>query len=127
MSDLTFLPWARAGAGAAVNTPANAAAPAMGQNRPQVQVQLTVTQTLDGGAPAPLSPAPGVTMELLGPGDVTGLAPGQVIRTEPPDGATGVDPTVFPAVEFAEVTLPWLFTPAPENAPWPGSKSGSAW
>jgi len=116
MGDLTFLPWARAGAGAAVN----ASGTVMGPNRPPVQVQLTVTQTLDGGTPTTLAPGPGVSLELLGPGDVTGLAPGQVIRTDPADGATGVDPTVFPAVEFAEATLPWLFTPAPENAPWPG-------
>ena len=87
MGDLTFLPWARAGASAAVN----ATGTAMGPNRPPVQVQLTVTQTLDGGTPATLTPDPGVSMELLGPGDVTGLAPGQVIRTEPADGATGVD------------------------------------
>ena len=126
MGELTFLPWARAGAGAAVNTAANAAAPVMGPNRPQVQVQLTVTQTLDGGTPAQLSPSPAISMELLGPGDVTGFAPGQVIRTEPADGAASVDPTVFPAVEFAEVTLPWLFTPAPENAPWPGGTAPPA-
>jgi hypothetical protein len=117
MGDLTFLPWARAGASAAVN----ATATAMGPNRPSISVRLTVTQTLDGGAPATLNPNPGVTMELLGPGDVTGLAPGQVIRTEPADGTIGVEPTVFPAVEFGDVTLPWLFTPAPENAPWPGA------
>jgi len=122
MGDLTFLPWARAGAGAAVN----ASGAVMGPNRPPVQVQLTVTRTPDGGTPIPLAPSPGVSLELLGPGDVTGLAPGQVIRTEPPDGAIGVEPRVFPAVEFAEATLPWLFTPAPENAPWPGGVAPAA-
>ena len=122
MSDLTFLPWARAGAGAAVNSSGTA----MGPNRLQFKVQLTVTQTLDSGTATPLSPAPVVALELLGPGDVTGLAPGQVIRTDPADGATGVDPTVFPAVEFAEATLPWLFTPAPENVPWPGKNAPAA-
>jgi hypothetical protein len=123
MGNLTFLPWARSGVGAAVN----AAGTVMGPNRPAVQVQLTVTQTPDGGGtPATLTPDPGVTLELLGPGDVTGLAPGQVLRTDPIDGDTGVDPTVFPSVEFAEPTLPWLLTPAPENAPWPGTAAPQA-
>ena len=114
MSDLTFLPWLAAGASAAVNE----ASTAMGANRAKVQVALSVTKTPDGAAGQALSA--GVTMELLGPGDVLGLAPGQVIRTEPADGAIGVETTIFPAVEFGEPTLPWLFTPAPEDATWPG-------
>jgi hypothetical protein len=114
MSDLTFLPWLTAGASAAVN----GTSLAMGANRPKVQVALAVTKTVDGTAPPPLSA--GISMDLLGPGDVLGLAPGQVIRTEPADGATGVETTIFPAVEFGEPTLPWLFTPAPEDATWPG-------
>jgi hypothetical protein len=121
MATLTFVPWVRAGAGAAVN----AAATAMGANRPAVPVALTVTKTLDGQVPGTL-PTVGVSMQLLGPGDVLGLAPGQVIRTEPADGSTGVEPTLFPAVEFADLTLPWLFTPAPENAGWPGGPAPPA-
>jgi len=42
-SDLTFLPWLRGGAGAAVN----AAGTVMGANRLTFQVDLTVTKTLD--------------------------------------------------------------------------------
>jgi hypothetical protein len=121
MGDLTFLPWVRAGAGAAVN----AAGTAMGANRPSVLIKLIVTKTPDNQTAGPL-PTVDVGMQLLGPGDVLGLAPGQVIRTEPADGAAGVDPAVFPAVEFAELTLPWLFTPAPENASWPGGAAPPA-
>lgn len=118
MGDLTFLPWVRAGAGAAVN----AAGTPMGANRPRVPVALTVTKTLDNQTASTL-PSVDVGMQLLGPGDVLGLTPGQVIRTEPADGATGVDPAGFAAVEFGELTLPWLFTPAPENAGWPGGSA----
>jgi hypothetical protein len=120
---VTFLPWARAGAAAAVN----AAGAVMGANRPTVQVELTVSKTPDQGAATVIppgraagSPSVTVSMPMLGPGDVVGLAPGQVIRTEPADGATGVLTTVFAAVEFGDPTLPWLFTPAAENVTWPG-------
>jgi hypothetical protein len=130
MSTLTFLPWTRAGAAAAVN----AAGTVMGANRAAVQVGLTVTKKLDDGTTSTLkaaggqagSPSASVSMPMLGPGDVLGLAPGQVIRTEPADGATGVLTTVFPAVEFGEATLPWLFTPAAENVGWPGSTAPPA-
>ena len=124
MAAVTFLPWARAGAGATIN----AAGPAMGANRPSAQVVLAVSKTLDNtpattivpaGSPAG-TPSVAVTMPLLGPGDVLGLAPGQVIRSEPADGATGVLSTVFAVVEFGDLTLPWLFTPAAENIGWPG-------
>jgi hypothetical protein len=129
MAAVTFLPWARAGAGATVN----ATGTAMGANRPTVQVELTVSKTPDQGAATVIpagnpagSPSVTVGMPMLGPGDVLGLAPGQVIRTEPADGATGVLTTVFAAVEFGDLTLPWLFTPAAENVTWPGGQAPPA-
>jgi len=121
MGTVTFLPWTLAGASAVVN----AAGTAMGTNRPAVHVALTVTKQLDNGSTTLLPPAT-VDMQLLGPGDILGLAPGQVARTEPADGATGVLTSVFPAVEFAELTLPWLFTPAAENVGWPGGTAPPA-
>jgi hypothetical protein len=129
MVAVTFLPWARAGAAAAIN----AAGAVMSASRPTVQVELTVSKTPDQGA-ATVIPAgqpaghPSVTvaMPMLGPGDVLGLAPGQVIRAEPADGATGVLTTTFAAVEFGEPTLPWLFTPAAENVTWPGAPAPPA-
>lgn len=96
----------------------NTAATAMAPNRQDFTVDLTVTKAFGSGAPNSLTV--GVGMEMLGPGDVLGLAPGQVIRTEPADRATGVETTLFPSVEFAEPALPWLLTPGPENAGWPG-------
>jgi hypothetical protein len=129
MGAVTFLPWARAGAGATIST----AGTVMGANRPSVQVELTVSKTPDHGAAAVIpagTPAgrPSVTvgMPMLGPGDVLGLAPGQVIRTEPADGATGVLTTAFAAVEFGDPTLPWLFTPAAENVTWPAGQAPPA-
>jgi hypothetical protein len=129
MATVTFLPWTLAGASAVVN----AAGSSMGSNRPAVQVALTVTkQTSAGtttvvpaGGPAD-GPSATVSMQLLGPGDILGLAPGQAATTEPVDGATGVLTSIFASVEFAELTLPWLFTPAAENVGWPGGSAPPA-
>ena len=84
---------------------------------------ITQPDTLGPNQPA-LSTAPvgvavsGVTNPIThqaivrGPGDVVGLTPSQVVRTDPIDGAVGVEPNYFAQVEFDRPDLPWLFTPA---------------
>jgi hypothetical protein len=52
-----------------------------------------------------------VPVALLGPGDVGGLDPAQVRRTEPVDGCTDFEPAMFPYVELRDPDLPWRFTP----------------
>ena len=54
-------------------------------------------------------------MRLYGPGDITGIDPQQVVRTEPSHLATGFEPNYFPAIEFDRSDFPWLFTPAKAN------------
>jgi hypothetical protein len=49
---------------------------------------------------------------VRGPGDVIGIAASQVVRTDPVDGAVGVEPNYFAHVEFDRPELPWLFTPS---------------
>lgn len=78
--------------------------------------------TLGPGQPAQASAAVGVSVvghgqidhaaKLRGPGDVIQLTERQVIRTDPVDGAVGVEPNYFAQVQFDRPDLPWLFTPA---------------
>ena len=79
------------------------------------QVQVSVTMS-SGGPPIP------VTVGLYGPGEVVGLDPRQILRTDPSPGAQEVEPNYFPLIEFAAPDLPWMFTPtgAVNNrlAPW---------
>jgi hypothetical protein len=114
MNTLTFLPWARAGAAAALSEKSE-----LGANRARIKVSLNVTRTLDDGSTTVLkSPATGndepslaVSFPMLGPGDVAGIDAGQVVRTEPTDGARGIDTKQLVCVEFDDPTLPWLLTP----------------
>ncbi|MFD2093350.1 hypothetical protein [Blastococcus deserti] len=90
----TFLPWLRDGiASDVIDVAGDRAAP---------HLDLVVN-----GVPI----TPELPVRLLGPGEVTGIAPEQVIRTDPVDGATAVPPNYFPLVEFDEPALPWLFSP----------------
>ncbi len=54
----------------------------------------------------------GQTLALRGPGDVVGLAAGQVLRTDPVSGDRDAEPNYFVTVELATADLPWMFTPA---------------
>jgi hypothetical protein len=84
---------------------------------------ITRPDTFGGGQPALATAPVGLTVSgvaepvthaavVRGPGDVIGLAASQVVRTDPVDGAVGVEPNYFAQVEFDRPDLPWLFAPA---------------
>jgi len=49
---------------------------------------------------------------LLAPGDVIGINPDAVVRTEPRDWVTEFEPSYLAFIEFYEEDLPWRYTPA---------------
>lgn len=108
MADLTatyvFLPWVRQGAAAGIQTADNP------DNKPDADPKGVVTVT----ASLRVNGADSIerTVRLYGPGDVTGIDPQQVIRTEPRHLAQEFEPNYFPAIEFDRPDFPWLFTPA---------------
>src|SRR5262245_12773525 len=64
-----------------------------------------------------------VPVKLYGPGDVTGLDPREIIRTDPHHLFTNFEPNYFPLIEFDRPDFPWLFTPATADStghlqPW---------
>ena len=52
------------------------------------------------------------TLPVRDPGSVAALAPGEVLRVDPPDGSADAATNLFPYVELRTADLPWLFTPA---------------
>ena len=118
LATFQFLPWVRRGLSASLANPDTAGTdpPA----RAQLPVRLTVT-ALRSGSVASAQPA-GVTALLYGPGDVVGVDPRHVIRTEPRDLTPNFEASYFAAIEFDHPDFPWMFTPAaPSGArlrPW---------
>ena len=94
-----FLPWARRGLSAALATPD------VGQDLDQ-RARLSAGLTVTGAG------AHGVDLALYGPGDVIGLDPRLVIRTDPKPHSTDCEPNYLAGIEFDLPELPWLFTPA---------------
>ena len=110
-ASLSFLPWVRQGAAAAIANP----------------------DTLDATPPAAATVSPKLALNnrnltspgirLRGPGDAIGIDPNQVIRTDPRPGATDFESNCFASIEFDRPDFPWLLTPAHANSarqlrPW---------
>jgi hypothetical protein len=108
LATFQFLPWVRRGLSAVLANPDTAGTdpPA----RAQLPVQLIVT-ALRSGSVVSSQPA-GVTAMLYGPGDVVGVDPRHVIRTEPRDMTPNFEANYFAAIEFDHPDFPWMFTPA---------------
>ncbi|MCG5219246.1 hypothetical protein [Streptosporangium sp. KLBMP 9127] len=89
------------------------------------RAKVTTTVTLTGTAPdgAPTGTATGtVNFLLAGPADVVGPAPGAITNRYPAPGTIDHETDRCPHVEFADVTLPWRYTPAPRPAAGTGGQ-----
>jgi hypothetical protein len=111
-----FLSWARRGIGASVNTPTDTGAL---PDRVSLDVQLSLSVQQDSATNVqPVSRA----VEMFGPGDVIGIDPRHIIRTEPRNFTVNFEPNYLCGIEFDTPDLPWLFTPAAPNGnklrPW---------
>jgi len=111
MSEIAFLPYLRRGLAAALSNrdPLRGALPR----------DASLTAWIDVGGRHVTQP-----VVLRGPGDVTGLAPGQITRREPVPDSAAVEDTYFALVEFLAPDLPWLLTPA---APATGNERLRPW
>jgi len=111
----TFLPWLRQGLANRI-----AGAPAAVRASVQVDLQLSAAALAGGQLTAPVSRA----IDLYGPGDVIGVDPRAILRTEPRNWITDVEPNYLAAIEFCDEDFPWRYTPdAPDAAtgrlaPW---------
>jgi hypothetical protein len=111
-----FQAWARRGIGASVSNVDSGTLP--DHARLSVQLGLDVT---GGTQPNPVLP-PAQSVVLLGPGDIAGVDPRMIIRTEPRQFTVNFEPNYLCGIEFDSPDFPWLFTPAAPNGdrlhPW---------
>jgi hypothetical protein len=111
-----FMAWARRGIGTSVANIDSGSLP----DRASLSVQLSLNVT-GGAAPNPVA-LPAVSVDLFGPGDVIGVDPRYVIRTEPRPLTSNFEPNYLCGIEFDTPDFPWLFTPAAPSGdrlhPW---------
>jgi hypothetical protein len=104
MSEYTFLPWMRRGLANELKDPAGA-----GSSRAKLEVSITVGADVPGPAEAPNVKA----IKIVGPGDILGMNPRQVIRTEPRAGTSDFEPNYLAAVDFYDEDFLWRYSPFP--------------
>lgn len=57
------------------------------------------------------------TVQVYGPGDVIGIDPRHIVRTDPRAGTDNFEPNMLASIEFEHPDMPWLFTPAAADGP----------
>jgi hypothetical protein len=100
-----FRPWVRRGVATVAGQPDGPSLP----DRATLDVTLSVTAA---GSAIELPQTPQMTVHVYGPGDVIGVDPRHVIRTEPRDKTMNFEPNYLAGIEFDYPDFPWLFTPA---------------
>lgn len=63
-------------------------------------------------------------LNLHGPGDVIGVKPEAIIRVDPIEGRTDLEPNYLPYIEFYDEDLPWRYTPATPTDEGTGTDHG---
>ena len=116
-SAYSFLSWLRRGIATQITEPPGSAA------RASVTVRLRVAgpATAGGGT---LTQDIQHDVALYGPGDVIGVDPRAIVRTDPRDQITSFEPNYLPCIEFYDEDFPWRYSPAVPDpatgrlAPW---------
>ena len=108
-----FLPWVRFGVLSRVSKPDPLNATLSPRVQVDVKLRVNTTETEDVSR----------SLAVCGPGDVIGIDPREVIRTEPRHLTSDFPPNLFASIEFDRPDFPWLFTPASAGAanrlrPW---------
>ena len=85
----TFLPWLRSGIGGRMTTVDPLGPNPGGSERASVDITFDV-----GGSPV------ANRVSLVGPGDITGINPQAVVKTEPEPWITNFEPNYLPFIEF---------------------------
>jgi hypothetical protein len=109
----TFLPWLRSGVS---NLIATADGDPSVRLRATIDVGLEVVGEHHDGSPF-TSPLERTTVPLVGPGDIVGIDPRAIVRTDPRSWITNYEPEFLAAIEFYDEDFPWRYTPAGPDTP----------
>jgi hypothetical protein len=109
IASYSFLSWVRQGLASRIKNK-----PALGDQllrraSVDVSVELKVGDAVltQNGSTAFVSK----TVQLIGPGDVLGISPRAIVRTDPRNWVTDFESNYLPFIEFYEEDFPWRFTP----------------
>ena len=109
----SFLPWLRQGI---ANRITAADFDTGVRLRATVPVHLALAgEPVEGASAIPPVPIER-NVELYGPGDIVGIEPRAIIKTDPRNWITNFEPNYLPYIEFYDEDFPWRYTPAAPDA-----------
>ena len=107
LKNYTFLPWLRQGIGAEIAAPDH-----LGKRDEATNELKPATQRVSVAVSFNLGPESiDKTANLFGPGDVVGINPRAIVKTEPRNWITDFEANYLSYIEFYEEDFPWRFTP----------------
>lgn len=104
-----FIPWVRYGIGNYISDADNPTDPVI-KMRPSISVEIDVTQDTQSIQQK---------LEVFSPGDIIGINPEAILRTEPKNNSTDFESNYLPFIEFYDEDLPWRYTPVNPNVTTP--------
>jgi hypothetical protein len=104
----TFLPWLRQGINSKISQPDTLALKDGPKKRAAVKITMQAASDRSEVDPLPVEGE----IQILGPGDVIGINPRAIFRTEPRNWVTDFEPNYLAFIEFYFEDFPWRFTPA---------------
>jgi hypothetical protein len=104
-SAYSFLSWLRRGIATRITQAPGTAA------RASVTVKLRLEGPAASGGGTLTRDVPPRDVQLYGPGDVVGVDPRAIVRTDPRNWITNFDPNYLPFIEFYEEDFPWRYSP----------------
>lgn len=107
LASYTFLPWLRQGIVSQIKEDDTLGLDAGPTERAAVPISLTL-QVDQANLPDFVSRE----VEIVGPGDVIGLNPLAIVRTEPRNWVTDFESNYLAFIEFYDEDFPWRYTPA---------------
>ncbi|HJR08309.1 MAG TPA: hypothetical protein VJ842_13700, partial [Pyrinomonadaceae bacterium] len=102
----SFLPWLKGGLANQITSADGANVPV----RAAIDVRLVVAT--DNAAIPAADRTVNTEVQLIGPGDIVGINPDVVVKTQPRDWITDFEPNYIPFIEFYDEDFPWRYTPA---------------
>jgi hypothetical protein len=110
----SFLPWLRQGI-------ANQISGQSGQ-RATISLELTLRGTPVNGGAQQVAPPHLRKVEIYGPGDVVGIEPRAIIKSEPQPYLTNFEPNYLAYIDFYDEDFAWRYSPVTPNGhrltPW---------
>ena len=107
--------WLRQGIGAQISQEESLGElPGELQSRAEVPIRLKIEAVPMGGDAYQSTGAENdivQNIQVFGPGEIIGINPSAVVKTEPQPGNTNYEPNYLPYIEFYEEDFPWRYSP----------------